>query len=114
MTFQTRNELKGKVTVIQIPQTLDLHNADDLKIILSELIKNGNYNWVIDLQNTEYLDSSGLGAIVSQISDCRTNQGDIHLVAPYEFIQSLLEVTHLNKVLTSFDSVESAIHGFID
>ena len=114
MVFQTRSELNGKVIVIQIPKILDLNNSEDLKKLLCDLTKNGNYNWVIDLQNTEYLDSSGLGAFVSQISDCRANKGDIHLAAPTDYIQSLLEVTHLNKVLKSFDTIQSAIHGFID
>ena len=110
--FQTSQELNGKVTVIQIPPKLDLHISDELKDLLNDLTKKKNYHWVIDLQNTEYLDSNGLGAFVSQISVCRANQGDIHLASPSEYVQSLLEITNLGKLLKSFDSVESAIQSF--
>ena len=88
MEFQIKNELEGNVTVIKIPQKLDLHISEDLKKLLNSLAKQGQFKWVIDLQKTEYLDSSGLGAFVSQIATCRSNQGDIHLAKPSEFIQS--------------------------
>lgn len=112
MTFQTRLEKDGNVIIIQIPKRLDLNKSEDLRNLLSEFTKQGIYKWVLDLHNTEYLDSSGLGAFVSQIAACRTNNGDIHLAAPNEYIQSLLRITHLNRVLKSFDSVHSAINGF--
>ena len=110
--FQTTQELTGKVTVIQIPERLDLHNSEDLKILFNDFAQQGHYNWVIDLHKTEYLDSSGLGAFVSQISECRSNHGDIYLAAPSEFVQSLLEITHLNKVLKTFNSVQLAVNSF--
>ncbi len=67
---------------------------------------------MLDLKNTEYLDSSGLGAFISQIAACRSNQGDIYLAAPSEYIRSLLNITHLNKVLKSFDNVKAAVENF--
>ena len=112
MEFQTRSELGGSVTIIQIPEKLNYNISDDLKKQLTKLADQGQYKWVIDLKNTEYLDSSGLGAFISQIATCRSNQGDIHLAAPSEYIQSLLNITHLNKILKSYDNVAAAVEDF--
>ena len=112
MEFQFDIELEGKVIVIKIPKNLDMHISEDLKSLLDSFTKKGQYKWVMDLHQTEYVDSSGLGAFVSQIAMCRSNRGDIHLAKPSVFVQSLLAVTHLNKILKSFDDVQSAIDGF--
>ncbi|HDL18156.1 MAG TPA: anti-sigma factor antagonist, partial [Bacteroidetes bacterium] len=84
----------------------------ELRKLFSDLVKQGQFRWVMNLENTEYIDSSGLGAFVSQIAACRANRGDIHIAAPSEFVSSLLEVTHLKKVLKSFDHVRSAVEDF--
>jgi len=112
MTFQTRFELNGNVVVIRIPKRLDLHISDDLKKLLSNFSKEGRFKYIMDLNDTEYVDSSGLSAFVSQIAACRSNSGDIHLVAPSESIRSLLNITHLNTVLESFNDVQSALSSF--
>lgn len=112
MDFQTKYESTKNVTIVEIPERLDLNNSGALRKLFNDLVKQGQFKWVMNLESTEYIDSSGLGAFVSQIATCRANNGDIHIAAPSEFVSSLLEVTHLNKVLKSFDQVQSAVAGF--
>ncbi len=112
MVFKTRSDSGGSIIIIQIPKKMDFNVSDDLKVILRDLSDQGIYKWVMDLKKTEYLDSSGLGAFISHIAVCRSHQGDIYLVAPTEYIRSLLSITHLDKVLKSFDSVKAAVEKF--
>jgi anti-sigma B factor antagonist len=112
MTFQTRFELNGNVVVIKIPKRLDLQISDDLKKLLSDFSKEGRFKYIMDLNDTEYVDSSGLSAFVFQIAACRSHSGDIHLVAPSESIKSLLTITHLDTVLKSFETIHSALNNF--
>jgi anti-sigma B factor antagonist len=104
--------LDGKVTVIECPRRLDASIADDFKAKMNELVEQGNYQIVIDLQQTEFMDSSGLGSLVSRIAVTRSNQGDVRLASPSPFIRNLLEVTHLDKVFKCFDDIESAVDSF--
>jgi len=66
----------------------------------------------MDLSQTAYIDSSGLGAIVSIIATVRANQGDIRLAAAAGNITNLLEITQLNKLLKCYKTVEEGVKSF--
>lgn len=110
--FQIKEVSEGEIMVIKIPRRLNLRNSEGLKTLLKQLTERGKYRWVMDLSKTEYMDSSGLAALVSQIATCHQNGGNIYLAAPSDFVLSLLEITHLNRVLKPFDSVTTAIQAF--
>jgi molybdopterin adenylyltransferase len=61
------------------------------------------------LEKAEFMDSSGLGALVSRIAATRANHGDVCLAAPSPQILNLLQITHLDKVFKCFDHVDSAV-----
>jgi anti-sigma B factor antagonist len=105
-------EVTGNVTVIDCPNRLDVNISDDLKKIMVDLIEKKKYNIIIDLSNTKYVDSSGLGAIVSRISVTRSNKGDVRLVTKTKSILDLLDLTRLNKVLKCYDDVKTAAKSF--
>lgn len=112
MDFTTLTETTGDVILINIPERLTATASDDLKKYLKESVEQGHYKFVIDLKETEYLDSSGLGAIVSKIAQTRTKDGDVRLAGPGEYVQSLLELTHINQVLKIFDTADQAMASF--
>jgi len=112
MEFNTIEVLEGEVTIIEAPARLDAVVAADFRAKMGELVDDKRYNLIIDLGQTEFVDSSGLGAIVSKIAMTRSNNGDIRLAAPSARILELLEITHLNKVFKSFDDVTSAIESY--
>jgi anti-sigma B factor antagonist len=112
MDFNYKEELEGKVIVIEIPKQLSAEISDEFKDFLYDLVEKGKFKIVVDLARTDYVDSSGLGAIVSRISVCRSNEGDIRLAAPSEFMESLLNITHLDKVLQTFNDVNTAVESF--
>ena len=112
MEFIIKDGLKGEVTVIESPERLDAVVAPDFKVKISELVEQKKYKLVVDLSRTKFMDSSGLGALVSRIAITKSNNGDIRMAAPQKYVQELLEITHLNKVLRVFDDVESAIDSY--
>jgi len=67
---------------------------------------------VVDLGETEFMDSSGIGALVSRIAVTRSNQGDIRLASVRESISKLLSITNLDKIFVCFDDVRSAVKSF--
>ncbi len=112
MEFIIKDGLEGEVTVIESPERLDAVVASDFKAKISELVRQNKYKLVIDLSKTKFMDSSGLGALVSRIAITKSNNGDIRVAAPQKYVLELLEITHLNKVLRVFDDVESAIDSY--
>ncbi|MFQ6115012.1 MAG: STAS domain-containing protein [bacterium] len=112
MDLQTREELDGKVIIIEVPERLDLQISDDFRSMLNQLVEQGRYQLVLDLRKTKYIDSSGLSALVSRIATARSNQGDIRFASPTEFVRELLRVTHIDRIIRCFEDVNSAVESF--
>jgi anti-sigma B factor antagonist len=112
MEFITHENYENDIVVIDIPERLTSDTSDTLKHLLKELIDRGKYRFIMNMANTRYMDSSGLGAVVSKIASTRSKRGDIRLAVPQQYVKDLLNLTHINQILQSFDTVELAIKSF--
>ena len=112
MAFKTREESEGKVVVIECPVRIDLSVAKDLREIMKESTERDKFLLVVDMDKTEFIDSSGLGALVSRIAVTRSNSGDVRLACFKEAILKLLELTLLDKIFQCCESVQSAVESF--
>ncbi|MDT0117591.1 STAS domain-containing protein [Microbacterium sp. PRF11] len=63
---------------------------------------------VVDLSQTEFVDSSGLGALVACLKTARQSGGDLRLAAPSEQVTMVLGLTNLDRVLRPRPSVDEA------
>ncbi len=79
---------------------------------LSNLKEKGKLNVVIDLARVKFMNSSGLGMLISAMTTMRNAGGDVRLANPASKIRSLLVVTKLVTVFEHFDSVEEATESF--
>jgi anti-sigma B factor antagonist len=119
-----------QATVVR-PQTewLDISLAADFRAALVDLVKAGHQNLVIDLGAVTFIDSSGLGALVSALKmlkvgrDRRSHpraarsrrpaaRGDVRLAALQPPVVSLLEIIRMNRVFPSYATVEEAVESF--
>ncbi len=114
MNFKVEDAADGRVTVIYIPERLTSETSDELKQILKELVEAGKYNIVMDLTKTKYMDSSGLGAIVSKIASARSKRGDIRLANPRKYVLDLLALTHIDQIIKVFSNLNEAVDSFKD
>ena len=67
---------------------------------------------IIDLENVEFMNSSGLGMLISGMSTMRNGGGDLVLTKPSAKVQQLLQLTRLDAVFQQFPSVEEALASF--
>lgn len=79
---------------------------------LHDLIEMGKNKVVIDLSKVEWMNSTGLGILISGVTTLRNGSGELKLVKVNSKIKSLLEITKLNSVFEIFDSVENAVDSF--
>lgn len=96
--------LKGNV--MGGPDGAKLHDT------LHELKENSKTNVVVDLGKVKFMNSSGLGMLISAMTTMRNAGGDLRLANVADRIQSLLVVTKLITVFKHFESVEAAAKSF--
>ncbi|MDM7489498.1 MULTISPECIES: STAS domain-containing protein [Rhodococcus] len=108
--FATRT-LAADVVVIRPEGRLNMVAAPRLREQLHGLVDGGSARLVVDLAATEFVDSSGLGALVSGLKAARQAGGDLRLAAPTAQVRSVLSLTSLDRVLRAYDSAEDAFDG---
>ncbi|UCD17944.1 MAG: STAS domain-containing protein, partial [Candidatus Zixiibacteriota bacterium] len=79
---------------------------------LHECIEKGQKKVVIDLARVEWMNSTGLGILISGLTTLRNNGGELKLANVTDKIQSLLTITKLVTVFEAFDSIDDAVGSF--
>jgi anti-sigma B factor antagonist len=97
------------VDVVRPGRRLNMVSAPHLSSRISELADTGRSKIVVDLSGTEFIDSSGLGALVSCLKRVRQAGGDLRLAAPTEQVRMVLDLTNLSRVLRPSETVEAAV-----
>jgi anti-sigma B factor antagonist len=94
------------VSVVTPTGRLNMVSARQLTTVVTEVIDGGRPFVVVDLGSTDFMDSSGLGALVSGLKRARQAGGDLRLARPNAQVKAVLELTNLNRVLTVHESPE--------
>ncbi|MCU1572234.1 MAG: anti-sigma-factor antagonist [Micrococcaceae bacterium] len=105
--FQVDRREDG-VGVIRPVGRLNMVAAPRLGTVVGELLDDGVIRLVVDLSGTDFVDSSGLGALISGLKKARQAGGDLRLASPTAQITAVLELTNLNKVLKPVATVQDA------
>jgi anti-sigma B factor antagonist len=106
-TFETDGVMVLSVLDRQITAT----NAQNLKAEVSSALQTGK-KLVLDIGDVEFMDSIGLGALVSCLKTARTQGGEMRLCRLCVQVQTLFELVRLNKALQMFDSLDAAIGSY--
>ena len=99
MTACTR--LVGGVTIVDLSGRIVLGDGSTaLRDLVRNLISAGNKKILLNLRNVDYIDSSGLGELVSAFTSMRSGGGELKLLNLTKRVQALLQIT---KLYTVFD-----------
>lgn len=110
LDVQTRQAENG-ATVVAPTGRLDVAGAPALKDAITEVVKNGPPRVVIDLEGVSFVDSTGLGSVISALKQIRSSQGELRLAAPNQQVRVVLELTTLDRVFPYYATVEEALDG---
>jgi anti-sigma B factor antagonist len=107
-------EQNGAAVVRPLGTRVDLQVAGEFRNALLQLIDVGHHRLVVDLSNVEFVDSSGLGALVSALKTLKLLKGggDIRLANVQPSVVALLEIIRLHRVFFTYPSVEQAVKSF--
>jgi anti-sigma B factor antagonist len=109
MTFPLARH--GGVTLVDVGQELSLRSGAALKEAVVERIEKGERQFVLDFADTEFIDSAGLGALISMSKAVQSREGSLKLMRLNDDMRRLFELTKLD---TLFDVVDQAEAGVDD
>jgi anti-sigma B factor antagonist len=97
--------------VLEIGGEIDVYTAPKLREKLIELVSDGSYDLIVDLERVDFLDSTGLGVLVGGLKRVRNHDGSLKLVCTQEKILKIFRITGLTKVFPIYASVDDAIQA---
>ncbi len=85
-------------------------NAPRLRTLINSHIAAGNSRISIDLTSVDFIDSSGLGALINALKVTRQASGDLRIAAPAEQVKLILSLTNLDRILKIYPDAETAFN----
>ena len=105
--------LIDSVEVVKVSGRIELgEGSAAIREVVRDLLARGRKKIVLDLADVDYIDSAGLGALVSAFTSVRNEGGDLKLVYLTKKVQDLLQMTKLYTVFEIFDDETPAIKSF--
>ena len=103
----------GDVSILDVKGRLVLGDGDDTFVnAVNELAFSGRVNIVLNLDEVTYIDSAGLGVLVSKYVTLRNRGGNLKVCNIHRRSFEVLTITRLLTVFESFDSEAAAIASF--
>jgi anti-sigma B factor antagonist len=102
-------EKSGTVTIVKVIGNIDSNSANDFAKFMKDLIKQKNVNILVDMSETGYIDSIGLGIMVGTVATLKKKKGQMMLVNIPEAVERIFIMTKLNTILTIRDDFDSAL-----
>jgi anti-sigma B factor antagonist len=100
---------KDGIEIVDVEGEIDVYTAPRLRELLIDLVNNGEYQIVVNMEKVEFLDSTGLGVLVGGLKRVRAHDGSLDLVCTQERILKIFRITGLTKVFGIHDTVDEAI-----
>lgn len=94
------------VAILTVGGDVDIESAPALAERIAAIIEDGQRRLVVDLCGVDFIDSTGLGALVGGLNQARSVGGRLDLVCNLERVNKLLRITGLNDVFTIYTSLD--------
>src|SRR6266508_1678182 len=85
-----------------------LYSGRLLRDVLAGLVEQGVYHLVVDLEQVSFLDSSGIGVLISVRRRIREHGGSLRLTAPSPHVRRVLELTGITTLLPTYATLDEA------
>jgi anti-sigma B factor antagonist len=104
------HELKNGFLIIRLEGDLIGENdGTGILTIATDAIQQKTLKCIIDISNLRYINSSGIGVLITILTKFRNKGGEVFLLKPSENVQKLLVITKLNAIFQIVKSEEEAL-----
>jgi anti-anti-sigma factor len=101
---------KGNTCTLRLKGRLTLGDAvNEFDQAVKSSLTGDHRHLVLNLESLDYIDSSGIGALVNTLQESRAAGGDTVLVNPSPFVTKMLKMVHLLKLFQVYDSETVAL-----
>jgi anti-sigma B factor antagonist len=101
----------NKIVLALKEERIDAHNSTELKDRLLKALEEDHRALVVDLSQVQFIDSSGLGALLSGYKNANLHASGFTLVGLQPRVMSMFELTRLHRVFEIYPSIEEALAG---
>jgi anti-sigma B factor antagonist len=110
MDIQKR--LEGDVAILALEGRLDLTSASSLKEASKNVLNNESKKVILNLDKVDFINSSGLGALVSILKEVRNSQGAMKLTNLAPYVKEIFDITQLTNIFEIFTDEKQALSSF--
>ena len=113
MSIKLNTRQVGDVTVLDLAGRITLgEGSSTLRDSLKELVAKGEKKLLLNLGDVTYIDSSGIGELVSGFTTVTNGGGSLKLLGLNKRVKDLLQVTKLYTVFEAFEDEAEAVRSF--
>ena len=103
---------KGEVAVIKIEGSLDADTIGQFRQKSESFFSRGTTKFIVDLSQLAFVDSMGLGLLISLLRRAREKKGDVKIFGLKGEVNDIFEITRLGKLFEIAASEEEALQKF--
>ena len=103
LRFETLDTIKG-YTILSLIGDLDMWTLSSAKDEVARLIEEGKIKLVLNLNKTDYIDSSGLGFFVATYKKLKDKNGDFMLINLNDYISGVFKLIELQNIINVYAS----------
>lgn len=106
------HEASDDTAVLECSGRLNMVSAGAFRETVAKVVDGGRSRLVVELSGVDFMDSSGLGALVGCLKTARQAGGDLRLAAPSEQVQMVLKLSNIDKILRTYPDGDAAVSAW--
>ena len=109
---EIKKDKKGEdVIIFKLVGDLDAFSSREFKPVMIDFVERGYKNYIVDLSETPFIDSSGLVSLISLLKRAKMLGGYMKIAGAREEIKEIFNITGLDRVFEFYDSVDEALNS---
>ncbi len=109
--MKIEQEDRGDISILRLFGDMDAEHSPPLKKKLQGILASGKTKLILDLREVAFIDSTGLGVLISLMRQLKENGGQLKLASLQQEVRSIFEITRLFRVFDLSPDVEGALKG---
>lgn len=109
LSIDLKTENRGESLIFKLRGSLDIATTPTVRAALNDATEQGKKELVVDLSQLEFLDSTGLGALIGAHRRATEHDGSLRLIVTEGPIARLLNITGLIRVLAVYHTLDDAL-----
>ena len=107
MEIRTRKEKNAMV--VSVKGRMDGVSSPDFEKQVSELLAEGEKDFIVDFGELDYISSAGLRSVLTILKDLKERNGKLLLCSLKDLVKNVFDISGLSRAIPSYETLESAL-----